>query len=171
VALKEAPPAKNGNRQWHFKCDCGKETVARVIDVERNVKLSCGCLRRETSAVNGKLYSTTHGMFGTPEYEAWAQMIQRCCNPKNFAWSRYGGRGITVCERWRKFENFLADMGLRPEGRKGARSLYSIDRIDNLGNYEPSNCRWATDRSNEIERCSAKPSKPSGMPSSPQNAK
>lgn len=76
-------------------------------------------------------------MFGTPTYSSWADMVQRCTNPKRKRYADYGGRGIQVCDRWRKFENFLADMGPRPEGME-------LDRIENDGNYEPGNCRWST---------------------------
>lgn len=87
-----------------------------------------------------------HGYSRTPEYTVWAMMIQRCCNPKHVAYVNYGGRGITVCERWRNsFCAFLADMGFRPNG-------LSIDRIDNDGNYEPGNCRWATDQQQSFNR-------------------
>ena len=94
---------------------------------------SCGCLQSNiTSARN-----YAHGMAGTKTYHVWHSMIQRCINKNDVAWSRYGGRGIKVCKRWRKFKGFFEDMGEAPEGLE-------IDRINNNGNYELSNCRWVT---------------------------
>lgn len=84
-----------------------------------------------------KHYLTTHGKSKTPEYHAWVNMKDRCLNPKHKQYKDYGGRGIQICERWLKLENFFKDMGERPSG-------LTLDRINNDGNYEPSNCKWAT---------------------------
>jgi hypothetical protein len=113
------------------RCECG--TKKRIVASNWYKTKSCGCLRDE---VRGKA-SVTHGMSGTPTYQSWRDMLNRCNRPKDNRWKDYGGRGIRVCKRWRKFENFLADVGVRPEN-------HTLGRIDNDGNYEPGNVAWQT---------------------------
>ena len=128
---------KNDMRQVLCRCDCGTERVIYYKNLKSGNSKSCGCLASEhTSARNFK-----HGGAKTPTWSIWVGMKQRCseASAKNKEW--YFDRGIRVCERWNDYRLFLADMGERPAGMQ-------LDRVNNDGNYEPSNCRWATPKTN-----------------------
>lgn len=138
TALKEGvgiPRPGNGIiRTAICRCICGVEREVVINNLKRGISKNCGCKTGEMIAA----LETTHGMSYTPEYKAWAKMKERCHNPKCKDYADYGGRGISVCERWASsFEAFYADMGPRPS------SQHSIDRIKVDGNYEPGNVRWA----------------------------
>lgn len=146
--LKVIGEVEKQNRKRFLKCvcDCGQETVVRSDKLKSGHTKSCGCLQRErTRDVSSK--AKTHGMANSSEYHIWCGMKARCFNENNKSYKNYGGRGITVCDRWRdSFENFYEDMGPRPS------SIHQIDRINNDGNYEPGNCKWRTPSENCLNR-------------------
>lgn len=121
--------------RWRCICDCGKEVLVSGSSLRTGRQQSCGCWRAERS----RELNTTHGASGSTEWNIWNAMKQRCGNSNNIAFSRYAGRGISVCYRWaNSFECFLQDMGERPS------AAHSIERRDNALGYSPGNCYWAT---------------------------
>jgi hypothetical protein len=141
---------EHGHGVWFARCDCGQPCEASTLALRKGTKRSCGCLRVETARINGlraeKPIRHGHAKARTPEYAIWRSMRQRCLNPHSADYPSYGGRGITVCERWASFEAFFADMGSRPSSR------HSLDRVNNEKGYEPGNCRWATWREQRLNQ-------------------
>lgn len=135
TAIKELGTNKSRHKMYLFKCECGNDKVATAINVRANRVKSCGCLSKK------------HGKCGTEIYSVWTGMKSRCYYEKNENYINYGARGIKVCERWKSsFINFYEDMGDKPSVK------HQLDRIDNDGDYEPSNCRWVTPSENCLNR-------------------
>jgi hypothetical protein len=135
--------AQRGGRaplRWHCRCTCGATLSVLGCSLTSGNTKSCGCLHLERVR-SRRTIPVEH----KPTWETWRHMISRCCNPTSHAWQRYGGRGLTVCDRWLDFANFLADMGVRPEGQ-------SIERKKNDVGYCPENCVWADTRTQQRNR-------------------
>lgn len=128
------PLRRKGQTYWFVRCDCGTEKSVNGIGLRDGRTRSCGCeVRKNLSKLR-----TTHGMYGTPIYKCWQGMKNRCQNPRDHNFQKYGAKGITVCERWKTFENFMQDMGPMPSPK------HTVDRKDNSKGYGPDNCKWST---------------------------
>jgi hypothetical protein len=138
TAIKRVGSFPNGSARWEFKCHCGNTFYAPPYTISAGRQLSCGCASPKTTQDPNRI-TRRDTFLEESVYNSWKAMMQRCTNPNSHNYERYAvRRGITVCDRWKDFRNFKTDMGPKPS------TEHSLHRIDNSGNYEPTNCKWAT---------------------------
>jgi hypothetical protein len=137
MVLEQTAERRQGKVVWRCLCNCGQESLVATDKLRGGTTRSCGCLKREDARARMTTHGHTAGGARSSEFGTWCSMRRRCQDPAVERYPRYGGRGITVCDRWDKsFEAFFADMGPRPSPE------HSIERYENDGNYEPGNCGW-----------------------------
>jgi len=142
LVIREARPSSKGQSRWLCICDCGNEKEVLGTNLRNSLVVSCGCFRKETTGTLRR----SHGLSRTLTYRSWRMMWRRCTDPNQRWYELYGGRGITVCERWKDVSNFVEDMGYRPSIK------HTLDRKDNNLGYYPGNCRWATPKEQSSNR-------------------
>lgn len=146
LVLRKGDNSPSGKSRWYCKCDCGSdECLITGGNLQSGTSTSCGCLRKERATAANVTHGHTRGRKISPTYNTWRGMISRCQNANDKSYDYYGGRGVTVCDRWQSFEAFFEDMGERP-------ALHEIDRKDNDGPYELGNCHWVTHSQNGRNR-------------------